>query len=33
MHRNQQQSVGGVIKGEVPPNRGGVREVFQHTYK
>ena len=33
MHREPTMSVGGVIKGEAPPNRGGVREVSQHTFK
>ena len=31
LHREQTTECGGVIKGEAPPSRGGVREVSQHT--
>ena len=30
MHREPLTECGGVIKGEAPPNRDGVREVSQH---
>ena len=30
MHREPTTECGGIIEGEAPPNRGGVREVSQH---
>ena len=33
MHREPTTECGGVIKGEAPPNRCGVREVSQNTFK
>ena len=33
MHREPTMKCGGIIKGEAPPSRGGVRELSQNTFK